>query len=1105
MKFLHRFVFVLAITCITVAGTTAQVVVNEFCTANYSDWVAGAGQNEDWIELYNPTGAAVNVGGYWLSNRISNPQKWQIPNPTNIGANSYLIILLSGTGAYDPNFLGYQNTNFRVTQTGGDQLVFSNSSGTILESFDIPTTGAFQANHSWGRIADGGSTWAIHSNPSQGATNSGTTYASYTPTPILNIQAGYKTGPINVTITAEPGATIYYTTNGNEPTNASTIYTGPIAISTTTTLRAIAYSADPTIWQSLIETNTYFFGADQHNVYTVNVSGATLSDGTWGWGGDENTHIEFFSPAGTFLAEATGDSNEHGNDSNAYPQKGFDYITRDAMGYDNEVELAIFHSSTRPSYERLIFKAAANDNFPSSDGAHIRDSYVHKLSIIGGLNLDERDTESCIVYINGAYWGVYDVREKADDTDYTKYYYNQPDGFIDFIKTWGGTWNEYGSNADWNTLVAFITGNDMTVQANYDYVLTQYNHMSLIDYFILNGYTVCTDWLNWNTAWWRGRHPNGSARKWKYVLWDNDATFGHYVNYTGVPSTQPTADPCQIEDMDDVGGQGHVPVLNALFNNQNFLADYVQRYASLSNSIFSCESMNIILDSMIAEFEPEMARHCARWGGTVATWQANVEALRTFINARCNTEIIGGISDCYNVTPYNVTIQIDGVGEIEFETLYFNNDNTPFTGVYFADLPINLDALVEDAGCGSFTSWEIVSGTGVIANPNDPQTTMTISSDVTLVAHFSEPATGPVVITSNMSLAGAGTITVNGALQPTYPFNSQVEPGSLVSLTATTNEWFVFDHWESVNSTISPNENDTSITITPCHSDSIIAVYTAIDHFTLHVNLGPQGGGIVVMNGDTVPAGGLTLDLLGSVNYSFGAYPNDQWSVFDHWEINGITITPDQFNANVILFLTQSGSITAVFTLIPHHTVTVVVEPLYAGAVTFEEEHVSGTSYVTNSSLTVVLEGDKPLQFDADANDYWYFKNWTSNFAAPNPSDDQPTARFSFMYADTVFAHFVKEPFSVYIPNSFSPNNDGTNDVFRVEGNAIDPNSYHLMIFDRWGEKVFESNDMNKVWVGSFQGGEYYVNESFYQYVLKVKSVHETDQKVFAGSIYLLR
>ena len=73
----------------------------------------------------------------------------------------------------------------------------------------------------------------------------------------------------------------------------------------------------------------------------------------------------------------------------------------------------------------------------------------------------------------------------------------------------------------------------MSDGANYAYVQSELSTQSLIDYFVLNSYTVTSDWLNWNTAWWRGLNPDGDKRKWRYVLWDMDATFGHYINFTG--------------------------------------------------------------------------------------------------------------------------------------------------------------------------------------------------------------------------------------------------------------------------------------------------------------------------------------------------------------------------------------------------------------------------------------------------------------------------------------------------------------------------------------------------------------------------------------------
>ena len=88
---------------------------------------------------------------------------------------------------------------------------------------------------------------------------------------------------------------------------------------------------------------------------------------------------------------------------------------------------------------------------------------------------------------------------------------------LQYLKTWGGTWTEYGApNAqpDWNTFVNYVAANPMVNQANYNQAKSEYNTGSLIDYFLLNAYVVCQDWLNWNTAWWRGMDPNGDKKKW---------------------------------------------------------------------------------------------------------------------------------------------------------------------------------------------------------------------------------------------------------------------------------------------------------------------------------------------------------------------------------------------------------------------------------------------------------------------------------------------------------------------------------------------------------------------------------------------------------------
>lgn len=63
----------------------------------------------------------------------------------------------------------------------------------------------------------------------------------------------------------------------------------------------------------------------------------------------------------------------------------------------------------------------------------------------------------------------------------------------------------------------------------------------------------------------------------------------------------------------------------------------------------------------------------------------------------------------------------------------------------------------------------------------------------------------------------------------------------------------------------------------------------------------------------------------------------------------------------------------------------------------------------------------------------------------------------------------VIPPVSIYVPNAFTPNGDGINDTFGVKGEGI--RNFHLFIFDRWGEKIFETTNPRQTWDGLY-GGE---------------------------------
>ena len=340
----------LALLWLFVFPLRAQVVINEFSCANYSLNIAG--NNEDFVELFNETAGPIDIGGWYLSDNVDNPTKFEIPAGTVVPPNGFLMIICSGE-AQAGNLYGggYLNTNFRIHQCKQESVVLSDATGTIIESYtygtDISTN---QEDHSWARDVDGTGDWKVCLQPSPNATNAGSAgffYNGYAPMPILGEAPGYSSAALSLDISGPAGMDIYYTLDGYKPTDTSLPYVAPIGLMETTVVRAVVVDPTGVLAPSFIETNTYFFGDDSHTIRVVSVSGPGLEDGAWF--GDEPMHIEFFHEGGTFWVEAEGDSNEHGNDSNAYPQKGFDYITRDQMGYDDVVDAEIIADDEQTS------------------------------------------------------------------------------------------------------------------------------------------------------------------------------------------------------------------------------------------------------------------------------------------------------------------------------------------------------------------------------------------------------------------------------------------------------------------------------------------------------------------------------------------------------------------------------------------------------------------------------------------------------------------------------------------------------------------------------------------------------------------------------------
>jgi len=837
----------------------AQVMINEYSASNLSTVTDPDGDYSDWIELYNNSSAAVILGGMYLSDNPGNLQKWEIPVGVTINAGARTMIFCNDDGLQIGQVLC---PDFKLTQTHGEWFILSDASGMIIDSVHLQLT---RLNHSRGRTTDGAATWAVFSTPTPNASNTGA-FINYMPDVIMSVPPGFYAAAQSVSLScSDPTAEIRYTTDGSDPIATSNLYNNtPIDVTATTVLRAAAFPSGTDYLRGFDETNTYFINesvSSTMNVISVAGPFNTLFSGWPGSNGIYNT-LEFFDKNRDFQFELQGQSRPHGNDSWSNDQKGFRFYARDELGYKNEMPYKFFSNSLRDSFKVIILKAGASDNFPDgpANSCHIRDAFVQTLAQKYGLEMDSRKYEPTVVYVNGQYWGIYEIRERVDN-DYTEYYYDKSKKKVDILKYWGGINIEDGSDTGWVNLYNYIMNNSMATQANYEYVKSVLNVKSFIQYFIFNTYLVNTDWLNWNTMWWRGR--NNPTVKWRYALWDCDNVLDLGQNYTDMPGTDFTTSPCAPFDLfQNNSNIKHTDMLVHLMDNEEFQNQYTNEFIDMLNGPFNCDNMIMHLDSLLALIEPEMPMHCARWGGNYNSWLNNVEYLKSQILGRCGF-IAEALDSCMDIYPQRLTVLVSpaGTGTVRM------NDNTlspyPWSQMVLADSTYIFNATPAQP-YWTFDHWENGNIQNVItAAPTDTQINFTFETEDTLVAVFKYFNPDSVTVTFDVRPSDAfGTISLNNAALPTYPYTTTLDRRNTYDLAANPQpDWSsgatnAFLHWskQQPDSTIfSPDSLSRYITFNYRIADTIIAYFDSIspppppppDSFLIIPNaFSPNGDGL---------------------------------------------------------------------------------------------------------------------------------------------------------------------------------------------------------------------------------------------------------------------
>ena len=573
----------------------------------------------DWVELHNSSSKLVDLSGWGLSDSASRPRKWQFPSGASIGPGQYMVVWLSGR---DTVANGEYHASFGLSVSEGEAVTLCRPDGTIVDRTPMARQ---YAEISYGR-ATAQSGFFLFEKATPGAANSSEYYFGRAQQVEFSEEGGVKDGSFTLTLTAGEGDTIYYTTDCTDPTSSSTRYTGPIEIASTTVVRAIACHTG--YIDSISSTHTYIFGAS-HTLPVVSM--VSDPDGMFGekngiytnyeelW--ERSAHIEYFSTAGETLISQGATISLHGNDARTCEQKTFNVIARSEYG-DNRFRTAIFPNRDYAEYQSFLLRPSSEDSNYSRMRCSILSSLLDETTVL------YQDVVVAVLYINGEYWGHYNLRERINTHSIAQWEnWTDPDE-IDLVK--GNTSVKQGSNRTFKDLLAWLNDNSLKDEDNLDYVRTQVDVENYLDYVMLQMYVANSDLLNVK----RYRSDEGDGR-WRWCVFDLDWAF---YNDTDSWKDWLGKNGCGISDATDN------TLFRSLMQNEGMKDYFLRLLGQRLATTWASDVLVQKIDERKALLDPEMPATYARWDNSLSRWETKVEDLRNYALSR-PAKLIGYIAD----------------------------------------------------------------------------------------------------------------------------------------------------------------------------------------------------------------------------------------------------------------------------------------------------------------------------------------------------------------------------------------------------------------------------------------------------------------------------
>ncbi len=736
-----------------------DLIINEVMKDNRNSIKDEDGDFEDWIEIYNKGDTAVSLKGFGLSTDSKQPFLWTFPDIT-IEPKAFVIVWASEKNIEQ---LGSSlHTNFKLKNK--DNVLILTAPNKSWN--DIFVLEAMAENISYGRVPDGGTELYGFDGGTPGEANICEKLIEGSETkrldsPAFSHNGGFYTQEFDLVIKAnDADAEIYYTLDGSVPTKESKRYLEPIPIIAKTNkasvVRARTYREGYP--KSDIITQSYFVGKDIYSSYNIPVislvtepenlfdyeegiyvSGKVFDEwevnlpiikkqqfkpGNYSERGREwerEASIELYEPDGRMGVIQNIGIRISGGSSRANMIKSLslwtnsDYDDKEYFIYDffDGKAKNIVNDSEINKFSRLLLRTSATD----SESSFFRDAFMQSL-IEEPVILDTQSAKPCILYLNGEYYGIRNIREGYDKSYISNHYGIDEEDVVIVKNPTGYTGVEIqegfaGDEMHYNQAIAYIKNNDMKINSKYNYLKTQIDIDNYIEYNVLQIYCDNSDWPGNNVRVWRKRTesykpnaPYGHDGRWRFMVFDLDHGFGLFY---GVEAAKVNS----LKRATATNGRSwpnppwSTLMLRTLLENSEFKNQFINTFADRLNTAFLPGVVIDKIDTMKQIYYPNVENHIIRWNlhdNKVENWLDEIEVMKSFAAERPEY-MRQHIAEYFEISDtYEIIVEMNDGGTVKINSINIGHNDIPWEGIYFNDIPITVEAIPEPGYI--FVGWE---------------------------------------------------------------------------------------------------------------------------------------------------------------------------------------------------------------------------------------------------------------------------------------------------------------------------------------------------------------------------------------------------------------